>query len=142
MGTGGDESIKLCVTAGHPHDEAFSLRLSPEYADEVIELLDAHGLSHSRVIEFSAGVDLLVLAIQAGTPAALITSLTVVIKAFLTRHKDKSVQLTRDGTIVKGYSRKEVQKVLEDVAKEQAKRDADWDRLLEGRKRPDKPRSD
>jgi hypothetical protein len=47
--------VPLIVSTGHVGSDSLQLRFPPEYADELLALLDEHGIDHNTALEFSAG---------------------------------------------------------------------------------------
>jgi hypothetical protein len=122
--------IELRILPGHIGDESLCLRVTPAFRDDLVQSLDEHGLAHGEVLEFSAGSELAVRAVYAVTSSAGLAALTSALKAFLSRHSDKSVTLA-DGTTIKGYSEAEVSRVLRDALEQKQALDAQWRRMLE-----------
>ena len=105
--------ITLTVEPGHPGQSDRILRVSPDQAQFLRECLEAEGLHVSRVLEFSAGSWLEVIAVALGSGGA-VTTLAIALQKFLERHKDKNVSFGPEGRLesMAGYSAKHVQQVL------------------------------
>lgn len=129
------EVVELYVTLGHAGDDDFNLRMSPEIVDEVLGLLDEHGIVHGGIIEMSAGQELYIEAVRVLGGAGGLASLASVIKTAMKRNEGKHFLIERDGEKLEadGYSDKAVERILKKRAEEQAARDLEWKRVLEDR---------
>ena len=130
MTEGEPQHIELRITPGHVGDESLCLRVTPEYRDDLVQSLEVNGLAHGEVLELSSGQELAVHAVYALSSSAGLAALTAALKAFLSRHSDKSVTLA-DGTTIKGYSETEVARVLSHALEQKQALEAQWRRMLE-----------
>lgn len=117
----------LLLQSGGPG--LLDLRVSPAHADQLRECLESEGLHFSEVIEFSAANELVVLGISLAAGGALPTALKVAITKFFERHKDKSVTFGAEGQVesMTGFSRGDIEKVLNQVDQLQSQRDQQRD---------------
>jgi hypothetical protein len=127
-----DDVVELYVTLGHAGDGDFNLRMSPEIVDEVLALLDEHGVGHGGIIEMSAGHDLYIEAVRVLGGAGGLAALASVIKTVIGRNNGKRFLIERDGEKFEanGYSEEAIERILKKRAEEQAARDAEWNRVL------------
>jgi hypothetical protein len=121
--------IRLRISPGHALDRSLYVRLSPSYAPEFRALAEGEGLSVGEVLEFSAGSDLVILAVAifgAGTPLA--SALASVVKAFFSRNSEKLVEFGENGEIRKagGFSAADIVALTEDAARRQLELDQSW----------------
>jgi hypothetical protein len=127
------EIIQLYVTPGHAFEGALYLRVTPQYQDELDQLLDENGLNHSEVVQFSAGIELAIIAVAVSAP--FVHALAKVINTFLRRHDGKKVILRPGEVEVSGYSRREAEAVIEAIIEEamdkQAELNANWKPMLD-----------
>lgn len=126
------EVIELYVELGFAGDESLKLRMTPKFADEVLALLDEHGIAHGRGAEFSAGTDLWIEGVQVLGAAGGLAALATVINTFIRRHDGKKIVIERGGARIEaaGLSEKAVERFLEKRAEEQATRDVEWDEIV------------
>lgn len=132
MTEGEPQHIELRITPGHAGEESLCLRVTPAYRDELVLCLEQQGLAHGEVLEFSAGQELAVHAVYALSSGAGLAAMAAALKAFLTRHSDKSVTLA-DGTTIKGYSEADVARVLGHALEQKKALEVQWRRMLEQR---------
>lgn len=134
-----DDVLELYVTLGHAGDNDFNLRMSPEIVDEVLGVLDDHGIVHGGIIEMSAGQELYIEAVRVLGGAGGLASLASVIKTVMARNEGKRFLIERDGEKFEanGYSEKAIERILKKRAEEQAMRDQEWKRVLGDRKQND-----
>lgn len=123
-----DDTLELYVALGIPGHDSLTLRMTPEIADEVLALLDEHGLAHRLAMEFSAAPDLAAEAVRALGAAGGLAALASVINTMIKRHDTKRFVLERGGEKIEvaGYSEKAVEQLLEKRAQEQAQLDEEW----------------
>ncbi|AOX66246.1 hypothetical protein BJK06_11200 [Curtobacterium sp. BH-2-1-1] len=121
--------IVFYPSLGHAGDGDLNLRFPIEYGDEIRALLDEQGIDHGGILEHSAGHELAIEAVHVLTNAGSLASLALVFKAFFHRHDGKKV-VTKDGEEISGYSRKQVEEMLETLRKDQELRDAETRRVL------------
>lgn len=139
-----DDTLELYVTLGHAGDGSLNLRMTPSIADEVRALLDEHGLDHGELLEFSSGSQLAVeavvaLGVAAGGAGGL-PALASVINTIIKRHDSKHFVLEPDGRFeASGYSKKDIEQLLEKRAQEQADRDKEWERIMAELPAPETP---
>ncbi|MEU4676501.1 hypothetical protein [Micromonospora sp. NPDC023737] len=90
------------------------LQVSPAYHDELRAALDAAGVPNSQVLKMSAAETLACIGLSAAASAPLWRSLTPALKAFLSRHDNKRVEITLgdENIIMNGFSEKKVQSLL------------------------------
>lgn len=103
--------------------------MTPEIAEEIRTLLDEHGLEHSQAAEFSSGAELALESVGMVSSAGGAAALAAVIITFIKRHANKRVILERDRESYVGYSEDEVKRLIEERAKSQTDREAEWDRM-------------
>jgi hypothetical protein len=121
--------LELYVTPAPPGDGALNLRMSPQIADEVRALLDEQGLDHSRAAEFSSGAELAIESVRFLGAAGGLAALASVINTMMRRHDGKRVLIERGKFEASGFSEKAVKRLLEEMAEEQAKNEAEWDHI-------------
>ncbi|TKG60255.1 MULTISPECIES: hypothetical protein [Pseudonocardiaceae] len=133
-----NSNLTLQIGPGHPGQSEFDVRVSPGHANELRECFEAEGLHVSNVIELSAGGWLEVLAVSLGTGGAV----SVAITKFFERHKGKKITFGAEGKVetMEGYSAKDVQQVLDDVAQRQRETDQTWADML--KRLPPRPDTD
>lgn len=128
------QSIPLLVTPGYTGDGAFHLRFPPEYRDEILTLLDDHGIDHGTVLEMSSNQDLAIEAVRVLGSARGLAALASFFKTFVNRHQNKRFTLKRDKfrfeIDASGYSAKQTEQFLQQAAAEQAEIDAKWHETL------------
>lgn len=131
--TAASESIPLLVTFGYPGDGTLNLRFPPEYAKEVLLLLDEHGIQHGTILEFSADTQLAIEAVTVLLSAGGLAALTSVYKTFAHRHDGKRIVLKRGGFEIEaaGFSPKKTEDFLQKVATEQLQLDSGWRKAVE-----------
>ncbi|MFG1607437.1 hypothetical protein [Actinoplanes sp. NPDC049265] len=102
------------------------IQVSPAYRDELRAALDAADVPNSEVIKASAGETLACVGIFAGAAAPLFKALTPALKAFLSRHDNKRVeiQLGDETATMVGYSAKQVESILSKADEREEKRAA------------------
>jgi len=90
------------------------LQVSPAYYDELRAALDAAEVPNSQIIKASAGEVLACIGVSAVASAPLWKALTPALKAFLSRHDNKRVEITLDDEtfVMAGYSKNEVEALL------------------------------
>ncbi|MGH3998129.1 MAG: hypothetical protein ACRDTJ_11775, partial [Pseudonocardiaceae bacterium] len=126
----GREVVKLYIRpAGAGSDGTLDLRMTPAIADEVRTLLDEHGLTHSQAAEFSSSPELAIEAVEALRTLGGLTALAAVINAFLKRNDGKHIVLEPDRTEAKGYSKKEIEQIIEKQAQAQREVDEKWNQM-------------
>lgn len=128
-----NEAVPLLITLGPTADGSLILRFPPEYSDELLSLLDEHGIDHDTILEFSATADLWAEAVKVLGAAGGAGALAALIRTFVQRHATKKFRLKRDGLEVEanGFSMSQVEKLIEKTAEEQAHRDEEWKRITE-----------
>jgi hypothetical protein len=123
--TTGVHRLIVELAPGYPGDHEFTLRVTPEYEDELSELLRENGLYGGRILEHSDSATLLaIMSVAVGAHGAL-TRLADVLIAFIKRNESKEISL-RPHTAeynIKGYSRGDVEWIIEKIANLQAERD-------------------
>jgi hypothetical protein len=127
------DAIPLLLTPGPPQDDAFLLRFPVEYRDEILSLLDDHGLDHSTAMEMSAGTVLAIESVQILAASGGLATLVAFYRAFVHRHDGKKVFI-KDGdesVEVSGYSPKQLEQFMADRAAEQTARNDGWRQMLE-----------
>jgi len=90
------------------------VRVTPAAAQELPELLDEHGLPYSEVIELSepsAWMEILSLGLSSAGAGWL--AVREVVKAFVDRNKGKLIRI--NGIEAGGYSRKDVEALIDKV---------------------------
>lgn len=124
------EVVPMLVTLGYLGDDSLQLRFPPEHSDEILKLLDEHGIDHNTAMEYSSDptdwIEVVkVLGIAAGSAGGL-HGLAKVTTAFVRRHDGKRFMFTKDGEPVdaKGYSQQTVEAMLRKMPQEQADLDA------------------
>lgn len=129
------DAVELYVTLGHAGDHDLNLRMSPEIVDQVLGLLDEHGIVHGGIIEMSAGTELYIEAVRVLGGTGGLALLASVIKTVVKRNEGKHFLIERGGETFEadGYSEKAVERILQKRAEEQAARDQEWKRLLDDR---------
>lgn len=125
--------VPLLVTLGHAGDNSFILRFPPEYAPEILSLLDEFDVGHSTALEHSIGPAewlevVQVLAVSSGG----LVGLAQVIRAFVHRHDRKRIVLKRGEFEIDaaGYSERDVERFLQHQQAQQTKADAEYRRML------------
>ena len=130
------------MTTGNEHvdESALELRLEPwahsgeaklyvraEHEKQLRELLTAAGITNDRVYEFHYEPILVAVVISVGTPAAW-NALATVVTAFLERNKHKTIKTTLGGRPVElsGYSAREVERLIEQMAQLHHEREQWW----------------
>ncbi|TKG61539.1 hypothetical protein [Prauserella endophytica] len=136
-----EPELTLKIEAGHPGNGSFTIRVSPQYVDELRGLLHEAGLLSSNVMEFSEGSVLGILEVYiregalpttiALTSAYLAKQLNPVVTTFLDRNKDKRVHVVGGGVEIdiKGHSPRAAERILERVVEQQQDYDAKWKQL-------------
>ncbi|MFJ3382227.1 hypothetical protein ACIPJ2_17655 [Curtobacterium sp. NPDC090217] len=119
--------IPLLIVPGHLGGDTLQLRFPPEYAREILQLLDEHEIEHGTVLELSATtVDWIEEVHVLGTAVAGaggLTGLADVITAFVRRHDKKRFVFKRGSAEIDatGYSRKDMEKLLAELPDEKAR---------------------
>lgn len=119
----------LLIGLGHVGEDSLELHLSPKYADEILALLDEHGIVHDTDAAFSAGpadwIEVVRVLGPAVGSAGGVAGLGAVLSAFVHRHDKKRFVFSRGGQPVEasGYSRKDLRILLEKLPAEQAELD-------------------
>lgn len=132
-----EEPVRLVISNAIPGDEAIYLRVSPEVADDLEDLMEEHDVFESRALEHAAGPELAILIASFGTIGGL-HGIAAVMNAWLQRNEHKSITLTRgEETIdIHGLSKTEreavVDRFLNDARQEQLERNEEWKRLSQG----------
>lgn len=49
------EVVPILITLGHLGDDSLQLWFPPEHGDEILRLLDEHGIDHNTAMEHSSG---------------------------------------------------------------------------------------
>ncbi|MBF4632712.1 hypothetical protein ITJ42_15945 [Clavibacter michiganensis subsp. phaseoli] len=129
------DAIPLLLTPGLPQDDSFLLRFPVEHRDEILSLMDEHGIDHGTVMEMSAGPQLAIESVQILAAGGGITALVHLYRSFVHRHDGKKVIIKQgdDSIDVSGYSPKQLEQFITARAAEQAARNDDWNQELEGR---------
>jgi hypothetical protein len=127
-------AIPLHVTLGIPGDESLNLRFPPEYEEEILSLLDEHGIDHNTALEMSAGpaewIEVVKVLGVVG-PAAGLYALATVISKFCHRNDGKELNLKVDGEVTAtGYSVKEIERLFKHLPAKQAELDAKTRKVL------------
>lgn len=119
--------IPLLIVPGHLGDDTLRLRFPPEYAEEIVQLLDEHHIEHGTALELSATTvewieDVHVLGTGLAGVGGL-AGLAAVITAFVRRHDKKRFVFKRGGVEVDatGYSQKDLEKLLAKLPDEKAR---------------------
>jgi hypothetical protein len=121
-------TITLQVEPGGPGGSDLQLRVSPEYEAELTELLQGAGIYAGSAAEFSQTVTVLSILLVAIGPGGVVSSLSGVLKTFLTRHSSKKISFGSHGDLksIEGYSAEDVGRVIESAVKVQEKWDQQW----------------
>ncbi|MBF4622603.1 hypothetical protein [Clavibacter sp. VKM Ac-2542] len=134
-------TLTLRITLGHFNDDSLNMRFDPVYSEEIISLLDDHDIDHNTAAEFSAGPPEWIEVVQVLSPvgAAGIWKLASVITAFSHRHEKKRLELEIDGNKIdaRGYSAKDVDKLLKHLPEKQKDLDAKTREVLGDSLNPD-----
>lgn len=121
--------IEVRIGLGHIGDQTFDIRVSPEMEESLQETLDDAGVSTSKVLEFSAGSELAILAVSFVHTGGLV-GLAYALQVWLRRHRDKSVKLTIGDSHVEvnGLSEKASRRILVDFFRKlrRAQYERDW----------------
>jgi hypothetical protein len=121
-----EQSLSVELVPGRPCSHEFTLRVTPEYVDELGELLRENGLYRGRVIEISEPVTLLeAISVVVGDRGAL-TKLADVLLTFIGRQESKEIRLCSriSEWKVTGHPRRDVDRLVETTANLQEQRDA------------------
>lgn len=118
--------------AASPGQAFVDVRVTPEHAEELRELLEAEGLNVSDVLELSAGEWLQILAVT--LPVALGAgmrpggAITVAIAKFFDKRKGAKVNFGPKGEVrtMEGVSVAEIERVLEIVHQQQLELNQSW----------------
>lgn len=131
--TAAPETIPFLVTFGYPGDGTFNLRFPPEYEEEVLGLLDEHGIEHGTILEFSAETQLAIEAVTVVSSAGGLAALASVYKTFAHRHDGKRIVLKRGDFEIEaaGFSQKKTEDFLHMMAAEQLDVDSRWRKVVE-----------
>lgn len=126
------ESVPLLVTLGHAGDNSLNLRFPPQYADEILPLLDENGVDHNSAIELSADSNLWIEVVHVLAVPGGLTALAAVLRTIVHRHDGKRFVLKRGDYEVdaRGYSEKETEQFLETLQADQARLDSETRRVL------------
>lgn len=135
--TTNSDVVPLLITLGHAEDDSLQFRFPPEYSEELLALLDEHGIDHNTAAEFSAGpVEWIEVVKVLGDSAAGVggglAGLAAVISAFVHRHDKKKFRFERGGKDIEAsaYSRKDLEKLLRGMPEKQAELDAHTRKVL------------
>lgn len=129
----GHQSVVVRLGLGHTGDQALYVRVSPNAASEMRELMEAHGVFSGEIMEFSAGTELI---IYAGSIAGGLGGLAAVLTAYFNRNQNKSINFSygEDTVELRGYSEDAVNRLvgltLEILREEQLARDREWKRIM------------
>lgn len=121
------DPIEVRIGLGHTGDQMFNIRISPNMEESLQEALDDAGISTSKILEFSAGSDLAIVAASFIHTGGLV-GLAHALQVWLRRHRDKSMKLTINNSPVemKGLSEKAMVNVLQELRREQYELDWQW----------------
>jgi len=91
------------------------IQVSPSYQEDLQAALEAADVDHSRVIKASAGEYMAYLGIYGTATAAMWKALTPALKAFLSRHDKKQIEIKvgDESVTFTGYSAENVSKMLD-----------------------------
>ncbi|WP_336640275.1 hypothetical protein [Microbacterium sp. USHLN272] len=121
-----DGSIRLLISPGFHGHEELELSFPPEFSDELLELLDEHGIEHSSILKLSAGEDLWFESVRVLGASGGLGALASILHTFMHRHRGKKFTM-KDGEFgAEGYSVRDIEKLLELRKSEQADLDAKW----------------
>jgi hypothetical protein len=126
--------IELYVGFGWLDGTTLSLSMSPSIVDEVLELLDEHGLKHGSVLLASADYNLWVETVRVIGGAGGLAALASVIRTVIRRHDGKRVLIERpDGgkTELQGYSEESIERFLQKRVEGQKVRDTEMKRFFD-----------
>lgn len=126
---------RIVLSLGMPEDDTLYLRVSPQEGEEIRSLLEAEGLFAGEALEHSAGPELLIYVASIGSG---LTGLAAVMHAYFRRNRHKSIKLSFEdrSAEMKGQSKKDsaeiIDRFLRDAQEAQARKDAEWRRMLDG----------
>jgi hypothetical protein len=123
------ERALLRLEPGIPGTATLTVRISPPFADELIDLLNSHGLSYSEVFEASYGHGLAIYAIYGvGAVSALggFGGLAKVLVALFHRHDGKrfTAVIGDDEYSAEGTSLKDAERWIERALAKRAELDS------------------
>lgn len=127
------DPVRVRLDHGYPGDLTLCLRVSPDAAPEIRELMEAQGVFSGEILEHAAGPELIVLA---GSFAGGLGGLAAVLTAYFHRNRHKSITFSAgdESMELKGYSDDEAKSLivetLEDLRAKQLERDKEWKRAL------------
>lgn len=117
----------VLVTLEPANPDTLNLRVWPKHVEELRNLLAEESVEFSTGQEFSSDPirELLVASVE--NPAFWL-SLSTVITKFWRRHRDKSVEVSNEGTVIrtKGMSALEVQRIISAASEAQAQNKKEW----------------
>jgi hypothetical protein len=116
--TADEHALIVKLEPGYPGDHQFTLRVTPQYEDELVELLRAQELYGGKILEHSDPATLLaIISVAVGAGGAL-TKLASILTAFIKRNEGKEIVLRSHTTEwrMKGYSRRDVERLIEVTA--------------------------
>lgn len=113
------------------HSGEVKIYVPPRQEPELREVLAAEGLQHDRVHEFAEGPVLIAIVVAVASSPAW-TALASALYAFLNRNQNKAVKLMVGGepTEFTGYSRQEVEQLIEQVKELHERTDQQNRRLM------------
>lgn len=120
-----EQPLVVELTPGHPGGGEFTLRVTPTCEAELAESLQENDLYGGALIELAEPITILaVISVAVGTGGAL-TKLADVLTAFIKRHEGKEITLRShtEELRAKGYSRRDVERIIDTTAKLQVQ----WD---------------
>ena len=100
------------------------IQVSPAYHDDLKAALDGADVDNGPVLKLSAGEHLVSIGVYATATATMFRALTPALKAFLSRHDNKEVEIKvgDESTRFTGFRVKDVEKVLEKAEELRIKR--------------------
>jgi hypothetical protein len=128
------ETIVIRITPSFYDDvDSLQLRFPPEYSDEILALLDEHGIAHNTGAEFHANptdwIEILTGLGGAGAASGGLLGVAAVIRAVAHRHDGRRVVVKHDEVEVSGFSTKDTEQLLKDAAKQQKNLNAQWSKM-------------
>lgn len=128
--TTSSDVLPLTISLGHVGDDSLQLRFPPEYSEEILSLLDEHGIQHNTAAEFSEGpsdwTEVIEVLAVGFTSVGGLAGLAAVITAIAHRNDGKRLVIKKDGEEIEasGYSQRAVEEMLRDLPSKQAELDA------------------
>lgn len=128
--------LELRVTNAPVGTNGLLIRMSPELIDEVQAKLDEAEIPHGEVLELSAGAELAIEMVQfVGGPVAL-GILAKVLHSVFHRNDGKKV-VNENGEEYVGYSREDVEKLIDKQWERQQENEEKWKKQIERDKSED-----